>query len=431
MEDTRLGSILLECKVVPEKELQNCLEIQALTGGTRPLGQILVEQGVISRRTLDNLLQLQQARRSMSASKTVVEGTDTNRFLRAAVKAGANELHLSEGRQPLMRVAGNLESLGDEPLGGPEVWQFVRDHMGKGVLDAVAEQESVTREFTFGDVARGRITAFRHFDGLALTIRMHPKEVRTAEESCIDEFLLESVRSGKGLVLVVGEQASGITETLATLVHESAKEEGRFVLVLDETFEYPMPDGGAIVELRRVGEHTPTYHSGLRTALREDPDVIIVSETDAESFNLALHAAESGRLVITVVHARSTVAALERILRFYPSYDEARVRSTLASILLGVLTVRLVPNENHTAQVLATEVLRFDEAVRDLMRIGSLRKINSLIRMEGDSKGHSMDQSILQLLDAGVVRFEDVFQHAEDKAMLLQAHHGVQGGRAD
>lgn len=425
MEDTRLGAILLDYRVVPEKDLQHCLEIQALAGGQRPLGQILVEQGVITQRTLDDLLLLQEARRLVECSPTVIEGEDVDRYLRAAVQAGANQLHLSEGRHALIRVAGGMQTLGDTVVSGPELWQFVRVHMGNEVLEAVAERHSVTREFHYDGLARGRITAFRHFDGLAVSVHLHPEAVRTPQEAGIEKSLLESVRHGKGLILVIGEHGSGITETLATLVHEASSVSGRLVLVIDETFEYPRPTGGAIVSMRRVGEHTRSHATGIRAALREDPDVVVIGETDFEAFNLALHAAESGRLVIACVRARSVVTALERVLRYYPSYDEDRIRCVLAAILIGAITVRLVPAQDHSGQIIATEVLRFDESVRDLVRLGSLRQINALIRLENAAIGHSMDRSLLRLLESGSVRFEDVFQHADDKSLLLQSHQST------
>ena len=427
MEDTRLGTILLESRVVPEEDLQHCLEIQALTGGTRPLGQILVEEGVISTRTLNALLSIQEARRSKHRTEMPVEGSEPDRFLRAAVSSGATELHLSEGRPALVRVAGQLQSLSEEVLAGPEVWQFVREHMGVEVLEAIAEQRSVTRTFHYHDLARGRITAFRHFDGIGIVVRLHPHEVRTPDQLGLDEKFVEYVRSGKGLILLAGEQGSGLTETMATLLNVAAQERNRYVLVLDDCLEYPVPTGEAIISLRRVGEHTKSYASGLRAALRERPDVIFLGETDPDSFNLSLHAAESGSLVVATVHARSTVSALHRVIRFSPSYDEARVRGMLASLLLGILTVRLVPNSTGTGQVLATEMLRCDEGVREALREGRLSQISLLMSLKDQARGYSMDSSLLRLMEQGEARFEDVFQHAEDKAALLCANQGNEG----
>ncbi len=421
MEDTRLGSILLESGTIREDDLERCLEIQALTNGTTPLGQILIEQGAITSSTLDDLLSYQELRRTKSLGSMSVPGSDSDRFLNAALSSNASELHLSEGRPPLMRIAGELRSLSDDALAGPEVWQFVRDHMGAQVLEEIAEKQSVAQGFRREGVGRGRITAYRHFDGIGVSIRLHPAKVRSAEQAGIDSRIGEAILVGKGLILLTGEHGSGISETMSTLLEEASKEKGRFILVLDDNLEYSEPSGDAIVTMRRVGVNSSCYATGLKAALREDPDVIFVADaTDPEAFNVALQAAETGKLVIAAVNARSTTAALQRVVAFYAKYDQQRVRTTLASVLVGILAVRLVPDVEHVGLRMATELLMFEDSVREVLRSGSFQQLRLLLQMGETSFGHSLDSSLKVLIRDGLSCLEDVFPYATDKTQMLQ-----------
>lgn len=430
MEDTRLGSILLESKIIREEDLEHCLQVQELIGASRPLGQILVEEGAISSRTLQELLDIQEARRRRSRTEISVEAKDPRRFLSEAMALGASELHLSEGRKAIVRVGGQLKSLSKEVLQGPEVWQFVRDEMGFEVLEEIAERLSVTKVLQGESGVRGRITAFRHFEGIGVSMRLHPLEVRTPQEASIDDALIDAIHIGKGLILLTGEHCSGISETMATLLAEVVKERRRYVLVLDEDHECAVPEGEAIVCMRKVGVHTKDYTSGLRAALREDPDVIFVADaSEPEAFDLALHAAESGRLVIAVLHSGSVINALKRAIALYPRYEQQRIRTIMASVLQCVFRAKLVGNAQGDGLQLATEFLRFDENVRDALRVGAFEQLDLLMRLEDIDSGHTMDASLASLHARGELPFADLYEHSEDKSQVLESMRGPQGTR--
>ncbi|MBK8101590.1 MAG: Flp pilus assembly complex ATPase component TadA [Planctomycetes bacterium] len=419
MDETRLGSILLESKVLSEADLERCLEIQALTGGSRPLGQVLVEQGLIDDETLQRLLDLQVQRQRRT--EIVAEGDARDRFLRAAITARASELVVSEGRPVQARVGGEWRNLTREPVRGPEVWDFVRDEMGGDVLEILADRRFVSRDYHRPGLCRGRITAFRQFDGVAAILKLQPEAPRSAADLSIPNQVAELARTGKGLVLLAGERGAGSTQALACLLHEAAADRERYVLVIDDNLEYPMPRDGALVIRRRVGEHVQDYVTALRTAVREDPDVIIVGNVgDPEAFDMALRAAEGGRLVIAGLHASGVVTAMQRALNFYPAYDVPRIRTTLAATLRAVLVRQLLPDAMREGVVPATELLLVEDAARDVLRAGDLGNLSMLMRMEDGRCGHCMDRSLLELLTKGRVRFEDVFARAEEKAWVLE-----------
>jgi twitching motility protein PilT len=420
MEETRLGAILLENPVIREQDVQRCLEIQRLTGSTRPLGRILVDEGVVSEETLAQLLAIQRSRRQKSESTVAAgAGQGAERFLEAALSVGANELLISENRPVRMRVAGQLRTFSDEPARSEEIWQFIRDAMGADAQELIAEQHCLTRAFARPGRARGRITAFRHFDGIAVQLRLHGDAVRSADAVGLADSVLECVRAGQGMVLLTGLNRCGISETLAAAVAEVAQRRDRLVLVLDEDLESPPPAGAAEVVRRRVGEHTRDYPTALHAAISQDPDVIVAGDVSSpQAFDLALRAAESGRLVICALRAKSVTAALERALSFYAPHDLPRVRATLAAVLRCVLALELVPDARAAGQELATELLLVNHSAREVIRDGALAQIPLLLRI--DACGHSLDSSLRELFAAGRIRFEEAFSRAEDKAVILQ-----------
>lgn len=421
MDNTRLGSILLENPLMRQEDIERCLEIQSLTGGTRPLGEILIEEGVISRAMLEELLAIQQSRRTDTRGTTVVSGIGIDSYLRSAIAHQASDLILCEGRNVLIRTGGRLRELTGDTISTGTLIEFLEHRCGADVMAKLADQTTVSRDFHEPGLARGRISAFRHFDGLAVTIRLHPDAVRDADSSNLPAELVRALGQGKGMILITGEVRSGITETLTTLMRLAAQDKKRVILVLDYGFEAPVPVGPAVTTRRRIGVDTASMASALRAATLEAPDVLFVGDaSDVAAFDLALRAAEAGQLVVAALRARSVVAALERVLNGYPAYDVPRVRSSLAAVVNCVVAQHLLPRTDLEGSVLASEVLLCNEASREIVRGGALTQLNLLMRLESAECGHSLDDSLIGLIEAGRVRFEDAFVRAEDKTKLLQ-----------
>jgi twitching motility protein PilT len=269
-------------------------------------------------------------------------------------------------------------------------------------------------------LCRGRITALRHFDGVGVVVELRPEQPMSAVDLGIPAKVVDVVRGGRGLVLMVGERGIGRTEVMAAILREVAADRDRYVIVLDDAIDCELPPAGALVARRRVGEHVTDYQSGLRIAVREDPDAIVIGSVgEAGAFDMAMRAAESGRLVVAWLDSTSVVAAFERILCFYPEYDVARVRATLASVLRAICVRMVMPSRSDEPGVSATELLLVNEPVRDVLRGGSLEQIERLMRLDDGGSGHSLDNSMFDHLCSGQVRMEDAFLRASDKAWLL------------
>jgi twitching motility protein PilT len=426
MEDIRLGTILLEGGVVDEAGLERCLAIQGLTGSTRPIGQILVEQGLLDAATLKRLLELQRCRADAVRASVQPPDVASQSLLAAAVANGASEIVVSEGRPVRVRVGPTWCQLTDVVLGGPEVWDFVRETMGSDVLEALAERHFVVQPWRRDGVGQGLATAFRQFDGVAVRATFAPAAAPTAEAAGIPAPVVDAVQGGKGLVLIAGERGIGRAEALGCLVQVAAADASRYVVVVDDE-PHALPASGAMVVRRRFGIAPHERAGALRSVVREDPDALVIADVgDAETFEIALRAAEGGRLVVAWIDAASTAAALARILGFYPAHDLGRARASLAAVLRTVLVRHVLPDAAHTGAVVATELLVVDDAVREVVRHGELADVSLLLRSAGNRGGHSLDRCMLDLLAAGRVRIDDVFARAEEKAWLLEQTRSLQ-----
>ncbi len=420
MDDTRLGSILLEGGIVDESGLERCLAIQGLTGNTRPIGEILIEQGLLDAPTLERLLQLQRERGTLQRASVPTTDLGCAALLCSAIGNGAEEMVVSEGRPVRIRVGPTWSQLTDQALRGPEVWDFVRETMGAQVLETLADRHFVVQPWSLPGQGRGLATAFRQFEGVAVRLTFASTAAASPEAIGIPPGVVDVVRGGKGLVLLVGERGIGRAETLAALTQVAAVDPGHYVAVVDDE-PWPLPTVGALVVRRRLGATAALREEALRSVVRDDPDAIVCADVgDASTFEVALRAAEGGRLVVAWIDAPSVTRALTRVLDFYPMHDLARARSSLAAVLRAVLVRQHLPDASHQGTVVASELLIVDESVREVVRGGDLSDIGLLLRGEGSRVGYSLDRSMLDLLVAGKVSMEDVFARVGEKAWLLE-----------
>jgi twitching motility protein PilT len=246
--------------------------------------------------------------------------------------------------------------------------------------------------------------------------------VRSCAELGVPDGIIDVVRQARGgLLLVAGERGTGRSEVLASMIHEAAAQSGRYVWVLDEATEYPLPETGAMVVRRQTRNGGRSAVTALRAALREDPDVIVIGDAGSpQLLELALRGAEGGRLVIAGLHATQAIGSIQGVLDYFNEFEVGRVRAVLAATLHGVLVRRLLPDVQHRTMLPATEVLLPDAAARDIIRGGDLQHLDLLMRMPDGRCGHRIDQSLLEILANGQAAFEDVFACAEEKAWVLE-----------
>jgi twitching motility protein PilT len=345
---------------------------------------------------------------------------EPGRLLAAAMAAGAEELLLSEGRPPFLRLGGRLRPSSSTTLQAEHIGEFLRAHFP--ALDPARCTALLRFDFRSEDPpVRGRVVVAPHARGLAVAVRLHPLRARALDELGVGPGLRECLQGEQGLILVAGQQRSGVTETLGAILTEVATASDRLVVVLDEDLEHAADTGPAVVVRRRVGEHTIGYANGLRSAFHQQADAIVVGEVQSsEVFDLCLRAAEAGRLVIAGLRARSAVDAIERVVSHAAPSEVARCRTALAGVLRCVVAVDLLPAASG-GRVLASELLRIDDAARVVLRDGSLSQLELLLRLDGRGSGRSMDACVQDLLARRLIHFHEALGRVDNKLQLLSA----------
>lgn len=312
-----------------------------------------------------------------------------------ARRAGASDLHLVSGSVPMIRVEGVLKPLNGEVLKAEDTAQCVEE-LG-------AEDLRRERDFSFSSNGkRFRVNAYLSQDAVALAIRIIPDGIPSVENLGLPEVVNRFAELKHGLVIVTGSTGSGKTTTLAALVDRINALRYAHIVTLEDPVEYKHYNRQSLVTQREIGTDTESFASGLRAALRQDPDVILVGEMrDAETMEVALNAAETGHLVLTTMHTGDAVGALNRILDVCKD-KENLVRSQLASCLQGVLAQQLLPRVGG-GRLAACEVLVATPAVKNLIRENKLFQIPSFIQTGSKFGMQTMDVAVLKLRRDGMI----------------------------
>src|SRR5438270_157732 len=335
-------------------------------------------------------------------------GERVDRLLDALWRAGGTDLLLTAGVPPLLRVHGDLHPLPEHPaLTGADTDALLAELL-------TPEQDAgwrATHEYDFSfswrDNARIRGNAFSQRGGTALALRMIPRVIPTMAQLGLPPVLWDFTRRHQGLVLVTGPTGSGKSTTLAALINQINADRACHILTVEDPIEYVHNHQRSAVNQREVGADTASFPDALRSALREDPDVLLVGEMrDLESIRFALTIAETGHLVFATLHTNDTAQSLTRMVDVFPAEQQAQIRVQLASALSCVVYQRLVPRVGG-GMVAAYEVLVANSAVRNLIKEGKTHQLrNSLVTGQRDGMV-TFEQSLSMLVQAGVVTWDD------------------------
>ncbi len=337
------------------------------------------------------------------------------RLVSSAGALGASDLHLVQGKPPIARVHGRLRQMSDEPVDLAEV--LPPDHARESPHEPTA---AVDAAIDFGAAGRVRLHVFRSSEGLAAAVRLLPAAAPSLASLRMPVPLEDLVDLPHGLVLVCGATGSGKSTTLAALAQEALYRRSIVLLTLEDPIEHALSASDtSIVRRREVGRDVADFARGLRDALREDPDVILLGEMrDPETIALALTAAETGHLVLSSLHSGSAASAIERIVDAYPPARQGQIRVQLADSLRAVVAQRLLPRARGEGRVVAIEVLRATHAVASLVREGKTAQIATAIQ-SGKREGMlSLERCLADRVQSGEVRADDARAAANDPASL-------------
>jgi twitching motility protein PilT len=334
---------------------------------------------------------------------------DLCRWAGRAVERGASDLHLTVGLPPVLRVDGALEPAGDVPPLAPEDTEAAaRAALPPAAYERFRADGETDAAWQAGETARFRVHAFRRDGHAALALRRIPARPPSVEELGLPPAVVEFSRLRGGLVLATGPAGCGKTTTLAALIDRINRDEARHIVTLEDPVEYVHPHRRSMVNQRQVGRDTRSFDRGLRAALREDPDVILVGEMrDRETVGIALTAAETGHLVLATLHTGDAAQAVDRVIDAFPSEQQPQARAQLAGCLAGVVAQRLLPRADGNGRVAALEVLVATAAVRNLIREGKTFQIPSAIQTGHQAGMRSMESALRQLVSQGLVRAAD------------------------
>ncbi len=329
---------------------------------------------------------------------------DIDRLLQLAIDHAASDLHLSGGNPPLLRIDGEIRPLEAPPLSGGAIDRLLHSVLDEPQRSAFATDLEIDVAIVHPSGTRFRLSGFTNRAGPAAVFRTIPSAVPSLEQLGAPWVLRKIAGLAKGLVLVTGPTGSGKSTTLAALIDQINTTSSRHILTIEDPIEFVHPCKRSLVNQREVGRDTRSFARALRSALRADPDVILVGELrDYETIALALTAAETGHLVLATLHTTSAAKTIDRLVDVVPSADKAMVRTMLSGSLLAVIAQTLLKRADGAGRVAAYEVLIGTTAIANLIRENQVAQINSMIQTGARFGMQLMPEAIQALVVAGQV----------------------------
>jgi len=318
--------------------------------------------------------------------------------------AGASDLHISAGSIPMIRVLGQMKKLNLPVMDVEEVEKLIFSTMNDSQIAIFKEKLEIDFSTKLDDETRFRVNAFHQVNGLGVAFRVIPNVIKDFEDLHLPEILARLSMRQRGLILVTGPTGSGKSTTLATMVDYINDHKHCHIITIEDPIEFSHRSKNSLMNQREVGHDTWSFKAALRSALREDPDVILVGEMrDLETVSLALTAAETGHLVLATLHTSSATKSIDRIIDMFPQEQQAQVRSMLSESLQAVIAQTLLPMKDESDRIPALEIMIANNAVKNLIREEKTYQIPSVIQSGNKDGMQSKDQSLYNHVMNGYV----------------------------
>ncbi len=328
-------------------------------------------------------------------------------MLEMMVNAGGSDLHLKPFSTPKARIAGNIEPLTEKKLDQDFFESLIEIVLSPRQKSELRDEKDANGYYVSSGGIRFRFNLFMHIKGYAFVFRVIPTKISTIEELRLPETLEKFISFERGLVLVTGATGSGKSTTMAALINGINRTRKQHIITIEDPVEFVHEDNRCIIEQRDVGEHANSFHGALIAALREDPDVIVIGEMrDLHTIETALHAANTGHLVISTLHSLDARETINRIISVFPTHEQNRIRISLASVLKGILSQRLVRSVDGK-RVPAVEILISSDRIKDLIMKNKETEIVDAIEEGGVYGMQTFDQSLYDLYKEGIIDFDE------------------------
>lgn len=342
--------------------------------------------------------------------------TKIENLMRAAHKLGASDIHLTVGAQPIMRINGTLKRYGKERLTPSDAEEMARAIFSEKMWAEFRERGEMDFSYGLPGVSRFRINAYYQRSCVAIAVRVIPNKIPTIDDLELPPVLKGIANSPHGLILVTGPTGSGKSTTLAAMIQYMNETASKHIITLEDPIEYLHPHNRSIIEQREIGFDTHNFANGLRSALRQDPDVILVGEMrDLETIQTAITAAETGHLVLGTLHTVNAPAAIHRMVDVFPPYQQQQIRYQLAAVLVSIIAQRLFPTFDGKGRRAATEILVNNPAIANLIRAEKIYQIANVMQTSRQQGMHTLEASIEELVKNNSISKKDADSFLREK----------------
>ncbi|BCX46724.1 pilus retraction ATPase, PilT [Haloferula helveola] len=344
------------------------------------------------------------------------EAKEITDYLRETVELGGSDLHLSAWAPPAARVSGSLKPLEDFLFDPETVGRLIDQTLSEAQRTKLESELELDYALALEGVGRFRGNVHVVRGGHEAAFRFIPEEIPELDNLGHHDVVGQICQLRRGLVLVTGITGSGKTTTLAAMIRRISETRSGVIVTIEDPIEYVFSHNSCLIKQREVGHDTKGFPVALRQALRQDPDVIVVSELrDLETIRIALTAAETGHLVLATLHTLDAPQSIDRLVDVFPADQQAQIITQLAGVLEGIISQRLIPRADGQGRILASEVLRANHGIRACIREKKFEQIVGLMEIAFRDGNRTIDQSIMGLLQAGYITADEALLHARER----------------
>ena len=337
-------------------------------------------------------------------------------YLNKVLELKGSDLHFIAGDPPRVRKYGDLTPLQDQKLSADYVREALYEIMPRTAVQRFESHDGADFAYTMGERGRFRVNIMRQINGMGAVMRTIPSKALTMDELKLPEAIRQLARAANGLILVTGKTGSGKSTTLAALIDDINHRVKGHILTIEDPIEFVHQRKNCLISQREIGVHSPSFASALHSALREDPDVILVGELrDLETMSIAVTAAEMGILVMGTLHTNGAGPTVDRIVNVFPADKQSHVRTMLSTSLRGVVSQQLLQRADKSGRVAALEIMVNTPAVANLIRQGKLDQLETTMQSGSQFGMRTMDNAVQALYDQKIVTGREAFKKAINK----------------